>query len=445
MLLASLGSSIANIALPTLIQAFRASFQQAQWIVLAYLLSITALIVSAGRLGDLIGRRRLLLGGILLFTAGSASSALAPTLAMLVAARAVQGLGAAVMMALTMAFVAGTVPKERTGRAMGLLASMSSVGTALGPTLGGVLIGVAGWPAIFLVHVPLGLLAWLLARRFLPADPPATTTALAGFDVMGTVLLALTLVAYALATTLGQGRFGVPNMALLAAAALGVALFIRSQARTPAPLIRLETFRQPGLSAGFAMSILVMTVLMAMLVVGPFHLSHALALSPAQVGVAMSAGPLIAALAGVPAGRAVDRFGPARMTVAGLVTVGLGCVAVSAMPGHLGVSGFICPMMAIAAGYALFQSANNTAVMREVSSDRRGVVSGMLGLSRSLGSITGAAAMGAVFAARAASAGGGPEGVGAGVRFTFGVAAGLVLIALAIAVVAGRQRTSPGQ
>ena len=154
MLLSSLGTSIANVGLPTLALAFGASFPQVQWVVLAYLLAITTLIVSVGRLGDLVGRRRLLLGGILLFTLASVLCAFAPTLWLLIAARAVQGLGAAVMMALTMAFVGELVPKSRTGRAMGLLGTMSAIGTALGPSLGGVLISALGWRAIFLVNLP---------------------------------------------------------------------------------------------------------------------------------------------------------------------------------------------------------------------------------------------------------------------------------------------------
>src|SRR3954470_20280301 len=163
MLLSSLGTSITNVGLPALAQAFTASFQQVQWVVLAYLLAITTLIVSVGRLGDIIGRRRLLLMGIVLFTAASGLSGAAPTLWLLIAARAAQVLGAAIMMALSMAFVGDTVPKEKTGSAMGLLGTMSAIGTALGPSLGGVLIAGFNWRAIFLVNVPLGFLTLFLA------------------------------------------------------------------------------------------------------------------------------------------------------------------------------------------------------------------------------------------------------------------------------------------
>ncbi|MGV3724084.1 MAG: MFS transporter, partial [Actinomycetota bacterium] len=170
MLMPSLSTSIANAGLPTLARAFSASFQEVQWVVLAYLLAITALIVSVGRLGDIVGRGRLLLAGICLFTAASLLCGIAPTLWLLNAMRAAQGLGAAIMMALTMAFVGETVPKAKTGSAMGLLGTMSAIGTTLGPSLGGVLIAGFGWRAMFLVNVPLGILSFRLARCYLPAD-----------------------------------------------------------------------------------------------------------------------------------------------------------------------------------------------------------------------------------------------------------------------------------
>lgn len=437
MLLSSLGTSIANVGLPTLAQAFNASFQQVQWVVLAYLLAITTLIVSVGRLGDLTGRRRLLLAGIFLFTAASVLCGLAPTLWLLIAARAAQGLGAAIMMALTMAFVAETVPKEKTGSAMGLLGTMSAVGTALGPSLGGLLIAGFGWRSMFFINLPLGLLTLLLAWRCLPVDRQLPTTDRARFDHLGTLLLALTLAAYALAMTMGRGSFGLLNMALLLAAGCGVGLFVLAETKAASPLIRLAMFRDPVLGAGFAMSTLVTTVVMATLVVGPFYLSGALALDAARVGLVMSSGPIVAALTGVPAGRLVDRFGAHRMGIAGLIGMAIGAAILPMLATRFGVPGYIAPLAVITAGYALFQAANNTAVMTNIRPDQRGVISGLLSLSRNLGLITGASVMGTVFALGAAATdimAARPEAVAAGMRITFGVAAVLVFVALAIAL-----------
>jgi EmrB/QacA subfamily drug resistance transporter len=448
MLLSSLGTSIANVALPTLAQAFNASFQQVQWIVLAYLLAITTLIVSVGRLGDIAGRRRLLLAGILLFTAASILCGIAPSLWLLIAARAAQGLGAAIMMALTMAFVGETVPKAKTGSAMGLLGTMSAVGTALGPSLGGVLIAGLDWRAIFLINVPLGILTFILAYRFLPVDRQGPKTIRDGFDTMGTLLLAITLGAYAFAMTIGRGHFGPLNIALLLAALFGVGGFVFVEARAVSPLIRLAMFRNRSLSASLAMSALVSTVLMATLVVGPFYLSGALGLGAATVGIVLSVGPLVVALTGVPAGRIVDRLGAQRMTLVGLVGIAAGSFILFTLPETFGVPGYVGPIVVITIGYGLFQTANNTAVMVDVPQDRRGVISGMLNLSRNLGLITGASVMGAVFAL--ASAAGDittahPEAVAAGMRITFAVAGVLIAVALVIAVGSRGLTTRPAR
>jgi EmrB/QacA subfamily drug resistance transporter len=436
MLMASLGTSIANVALPTLAEAFGASFQQVQWVVLAYLLASTTVMVSVGRLGDLTGRRRLLIAGTVLFTTASAVCGVAPTLGTLIAARAAQGLGAAILMALAMALVGEAVPKASTGSAMGLLGTMSAIGTALGPSLGGLLIAALDWRAIFLVTVPLGIVTGLLAYRHLPADPPVPQADRPAFDNRGTLLLALTLAAYTLAMTIGRGRLGPLNLALLTGAAVGVGLFALAQTRTRSPLIRPALLRSPPLRAGLATSTLVSTVMMTTLVIGPFHLTGALGLSPASVGLVMTIGPLVAAVTGVPAGRIADRLGTWRTTIAGLAGIATGSLTLAALPPTLGIAGYVAPIVVITAGYAIFQTANNTSVMTAAEPGQGGVTSGMLNLSRNVGLITGASVMGAVFAL---AAGTGdidtalPGSIATATRVTFLVAATLILAALAIA------------
>jgi EmrB/QacA subfamily drug resistance transporter len=440
MLMPSLDTSIANVGLPALAQAFNASFQEVQWIVLAYLLALTTLVVSVGRLGDLLGRRRLLLIGICLSTVASILCAFAPTLWLLIGARAAQGVGGAIMTALTLALAGETVPKARTGSAMGLLGSMSAIGTTLGPSIGGVLITGFGWRAIFLVTVPLGILNFLLARRYLPVDRRGKDSERGGLDGLGMMLLALTLGAYALAMTVGRGSFGLLNKALLLAALFGLGVFVFVERRAASPLLRLALFRDPSLSAGLTMTALVSTVMMATLVVGPFYLSRALGLDAAAVGLAMSVGPLAAALAGVPAGRIVDRFGGRRTTIAGLTGITIGLFVLSSTPLSFGMAGYVAPIVLITVNYALFQAANNTTVMTGIHPDQRGIISGMLGLSRNLGLITGASVMGAVFALASASndiTAAHPEAVAAGMRATFTVAGILIVAALAVAAASG--------
>jgi MFS family permease len=422
-LLSSFGASSANVALPALQHAFGAGFAAVQWIVLAYLLAATAAAVGAGRLGDMIGRRRVLLGGIALFAAASSLCALAPTLPVLVAGRALQGLGAAVMLALGMALATASLQQGRTGSAMGLLGSMSAVGTALGPALGGLLLAGPGWRAVFAAMLPAALAAFVLVRR-VPDDAPGRTLR-PPFDVGGLLLLVATLLAFALAATSARR----PGW-LFGAAAAGAMLFVRIEARVAAPLVPLVLLRDRVLASGFATSALAMALMMTTLLVGPFYLGHALGLAPGPVGLALACGPLVAALAGVPAGRLVDRRGASAAAAGGLAAMAVGSSLLALVPVRIGVAGWIAPLAVLTAGYALFQAANNTAVMEAAGSTRRGVVAGLLNLARHLGLIGGSALLGAVFAAH-------PRGtaaeVAAATHATFGLAALLPLAALGAA------------
>ncbi len=431
-LLAALGTSAASVALPALARAFGASFHAVQWVVVAYLVTVTASVVGAGRLSDALGRRRLLLAGIATFTIASLLCALAPSLPMLVAARAVQGIGASLMMALTLALVGEAVPPDRTGRALGGLGTMSAIGTALGPSLGGVLVAAVGWRAVFLVNVPLGAAAFALAAHCLARDARTRASTRRPIDAVGMALLALTLAAYSLGVTPGPGRFSSSSAASLALAMLGAALFVRRSLRVDEPLLPVATLRDGALATRLLANALVSAVVMATLVVGPFHLTRALALSPALVGLAMSVGPVVTALTGVPAGRLTDRHGAQRVSRVGLAAMTIGALATAALAGHAGVAGYVIPIAILTAGYALFQTANTAAITSSATPEVRGVIAGLLGLSRNLGLVSGASLLGALFAwasgtRDAASA---PAASVAGAtRITFGVVTALVVVA----------------
>jgi len=344
-LLAALGTSIANVGLPALSAHFGAPYSRIQWIVLAYLLASTAMAVVAGRLGDRVGRRRVLLGGILLFSVASAACAFAPSLPLLVTARALQGVGAAAMIVLGLPFVA------KTGSAIGLLGAVSAAGTTLGPVLGGALLAGFGWPALFLVLAPLGALAFACAWRALPAGD----------------------------------RQAVQHRARLAP--------------PYGPLLAIGSMT---------------AVVMATLVIGPFHLARTLTLDAAAVGLVMACGPLAATLAGIPAGRAVDRYGAPLVARIGLACAAAGCMLLALLPAS--VASYVVPLVVLTSGYALFQAANNSAVMAARAAGQRGAVSGLLTLARNLGLLAGASGMGMLFAA-------------SGMRVAFAAALLLVVIA----------------
>jgi MFS family permease len=355
---------------------------------------------------------------------------MAPSLGWLIAARAVQGAGGAAMMALTLALVSETVPKAGIGRAMGLLGTMSAIGTASGPALGGWLVDGFGWASLFWVNVPLGVLTFAMAWRCLPTQGSVAAAMVTRFDLRGTLVLALTLAAYTLALTPGHGAFDATQAMLFALAVAGLILFMRVESRATSPLVQLSRLRDRALSRGLLASVLVSTVLMATLVVGPFYLARGLALEPSLVGLVLAVGPVVVALSGVPAGRLVDRLGAARLVRIGLASIAAGALGLAFAPSRWGVPGYLAPMVVLTAGYALFQTANNTAVMNGIAASERGVISGLLSLSRNVGLITGTAAMGAVFALATATsdmASATPAAVSTGLRVTFAVAALLMI------------------
>jgi len=438
MLLPSLGISVANIALPSLRTAFDASSEEAQWVVIAYLVVVTSSLVTAGRLGDLFGRKPLLLAGIAIFSLASLGAVLAPTIWVVVLARAVQGLGAAMMMSLTVAALSDAVPVERTGTAMGLLGTVSAIGTAAGPSLGGLLLGMFGWPSIFVLMAIAGVLAALFVGTQLPAV--ATLHRRPAFDLPGALTLMLTVAAFALATTLGPLTF--VNAVLGGLAVLGVAAFVRIERRAVAPLVQLDRLKRPAVAAGLLSIGLVSAIVMTTLVVGPFYLTGVLGLDTALTGLVMTIGPTVSALVGLPAGRVVDRRGPAVAGYSGLLALLAGTVAMMLLPGSTGLSGYVFSLVLITSGYALFQAANTTALMTGATKDQRGVTSALLALGRNVGLITGASAMGTLFTL---GSGGTGMASGSGLQAVFAAASLFVVVALGLSAWANRvEATSNG-
>ncbi|MDQ0510733.1 MFS family permease [Angulomicrobium amanitiforme] len=379
MLLAALGTSIANIAMPTLVEAFSAPFAQVQAVVVAYLAALTVCVVIAGRLGDRRGLKPMLVAGLAVFALASLLCAIAPSLLLLIGARALQGVGAAFLMTLAMALMRQTASEARVGRAMGLLGTVSALGTALGPSLGGLLIPLTGWRGIFWVQVPLAIVALILAIAMLPAEP----------------------------------------------------------VKERAPAIRLRSVVNRSLASNLLVNILVAAVMMTTLVVGPFYLALGLGLPATQVGFVMAIGPVISIFSGVPSGRLVDARGSHRVLAIGLALLATGALLLAFLPNGIGVVGYVLSIIVLTPGYQLFQAANNTAALADVARDQRGTVSGLLGLSRNIGLIVGASAMGAVFAfgvgmeefVRAT-----PSAIASGMRLTFLLAAAMMLAAIAVTV-----------
>jgi MFS family permease len=378
MLLASFGTSIANIALPTLAEVFSVPFIQVQAIIVAYLVALTISVVIAGHLGDSRGLKPMLMAGLIVFAAASALCGAAANLWILVGARAIQGAGAAFMMTLSMALMRQTANESRIGQAMGLLGTVSALGTAIGPSLGGLLIEVTGWRSIFWVQFPLAGIALILAFSTLPGDS-------------------------------GKGANHSGS---------------------------LWSVMDRSLVSGLFVNLLVAAVMMTTLVVGPFYLSLGLGLKATQIGFVMAIGPVISIFSGIPSGRLVDAWGSGRVLTTGLALLTAGAFLFTFLPNLIGITGYVLSIIVLTPGYQLFQAANNTAVLANVPKDRRGRLSGLLSLSRNIGLITGASAMGAVFSFGVATGElthATASAIATGMRLTFLLATGMMISAMAIA------------
>lgn len=442
--MATLDASIVNISLPTLMKALNTNFATVSWVVLAYVLVVTSLMLGAARLGDMVDKKKLYMLGLVIFTIASLLCGLAPTVGWLIAFRALQGVGAVFTQSLGAAIITEVFPPSERGRALGLVGTTVSTGIAIGPPLGGLLIGLAGWQSIFLVNVPVGIIALFVVSRFVP---PSTVRPGQRFDATGGIVLFLTLAAYALGMTLAQDRgFGSPiAVGLLAAAAAGLVVFLMVQRRVRQPMIDLSLFRNVLFGLSLLMGFLVFVVMSGNYIL-PFYLQLVKGFSTQEIGLMLMATPILMGLTAPLAGSLSDKFGSRGISLVGLLVIVIGCLSVSTLGPDTTAAGFILRMLPFGLGLGLFQSPNNSAIMGSAPRDRLGVASGLMSLSRTLGSTTGVPLMGALFASLVLAFAGLPPGTDAttappaaliaGVNGTYRLAAFVILASASVASIA---------
>ncbi len=404
--LGTIDGSIVNVALPTLRDDFHTDLATVQWVVVSYLLVLTSMMLGVGRLGDMIGKKKIYMTGMVVFTGGSLLCGLAPTVGALIAFRVIQGIGAVMVQALGMGIVTEAFPREERGRALGILGTVVSVGISVGPTLGGLLIGTVGWRAIFLVNLPVGIMGVILVRRYIPdRRPPGGQT----FDVWGAVLILITLLLLALGLTLGPKNnwdaLRVPVLGdvqiawLLAGSAVGFALFLLTESRIRQPMINLRLFRDSLFSISLMTGMMVFVVVAGGFVL-PFYLEDVKGLSTLKTGLYMAVFPIALGLIAPMAGSWSDRYGSRGIALIGLVLIAGSCVGMAALDTDTTTLGYVIRILPLGLGVGMFQSPNNSAIMGAAPRDQIGVVSGLLSLTRAFGQVIGVPIMGAIFASR---------------------------------------------
>jgi EmrB/QacA subfamily drug resistance transporter len=397
--LSTIDGSIVNVALPTLVHAFNTDFAVVQWVVLAYLLTVSTLILSMGRWGDMVGKKPLYATGFVIFTLGSVMCGLSPAIYWLIGFRVFQAVGASMMMALGMAIVTEAFPPQERGKALGISGSIVSIGIVAGPVLGGVLIGALSWHWIFFVNLPIGIVGSLMVARFVPDHKPSGGQR---FDYLGAATLFVSLIAFLLALTIGEsiGFAELSVLLLLAIWLLFLAIFIVVERRSSQPMIDLSLFQNRLFSVNLITGFISFLSIAGTIILMPFYLENVLGYAPSAVGLLLAIVPIAMGLTAPIAGSLSDRIGTRPITVVGLSMLVIGYYLVSTLTVQATSLGYILRFMPVGIGMGVFQSPNNSAIMGAAPRARLGVASGLLAITRTVGQITGIAVMGAMWASR---------------------------------------------
>lgn len=390
MFMATLDSSIVTVALPDIATYFHLPLNgELAWIVIAYLVATTALLLLAGRLMDTLGGKTICLVGLLLFTIGSACCGLAPTAWSLIVARGIQGIGAACIFAVSPAFLVRAFPPSQRGRALSINAVTVALGVSVGPILGGFLLTILSWRWIFLVNLPLGLLGLVLAAWFLK-EP--FSRRMARFDLAGAILLLLGLGGLTAGISSGQVIVIVLSMVLLV-------LFLLVERRVSMPLLPLSLLAQRTFTSSLLSLFFGFMAFFTVSFIMPFYLQQLHQFPPAQAGLLLTAYSLSLAILAPAGGLLADRFPRSLIAAAGLALAGIGMVCLYQLHASSAPIEIIWRLALIGAGQALFLAPNNSMIMSAAPREQQGSASGLLASARTLGQCLGTSSAGALFAA----------------------------------------------
>jgi EmrB/QacA subfamily drug resistance transporter len=399
--LATVDGSIINVSLPTLVRALNTEFAVVQWVVLAYLLTVTTSMLSVGRVADILGKKSIYMAGFVIFTFGSALCGLALSVYWLIAFRVVQASGAAMIMALGAAIVTEAFPPAERGKAMGLIGAIVSIGIVVGPALGGVIIGALSWRWIFYVNLPVGIMGAIMVRRNVPDFKPSGRQL---FDYWGALTLFFSLLSLLLGLTYGQqqGFYEPVAMIMICLWLLLLATFIFIEKTVSQPMIDLQLFRSVLFDINLATGLIAFVGLAGVMILLPFYLENILGFEITQVGLLMGIVPVMLGITSPFSGALSDRVGTRRIAVIGLAVMLLGYLAASTLTQYTSTFGYLSRMIALGLGMGLFISPNNSAIMATASRHQLGIVSGFMAITRTLGQTVGVAVLGAIWASRTA-------------------------------------------
>jgi len=389
--MSTLDSSIVNVALPTISGKLHTDLSTLQWVVTAYLLTISSLLPVFGRIADLLGRKRIFSLGFIVFTLGSVLCGIAANIWFLIGMRVLQAIGASMLMANSAALIIANFPPKERGRALGLTGTVVALGSLTGPALGGILVGLLSWRSIFYINLPIGILGYLAAQIILPQDIPQHNNET--FDFVGAFFFTLGMTSLLFSVSNGQdwGWRSSPILLGLFLGTLLLGLFVYTELRVNNPMIHLSLFRIRPFFIGNITGFLSFVAMFANTMLMPFYLQHVLNYSPTQVGLLMTSFPLMMAVTAPLSGRASDRIGPIILTTSGLFVSALSFLYFLTLTASSLYWQIIPGLLLMGLGTGLFQSPNNSSVMSSVPPNKLGVAGGINALVRNVGMVIGIA------------------------------------------------------
>ena len=391
-----LDGTVMNVALPTLSKEFDVSASNIIWVVNAYQLVVTMMLLGFAAIGDVFGYKRVFLCGVSIFVTASALCAMSRSFEMMVFSRVLQGIGGACTMSINIALLRLIFPPHRLGRVMAANAVIVAVTAASGPTLGGAILSIGHWSWIFLLNIPLGLLALVLGWKLLPHNPPTKEPKrLDGQSiVMNAVFFGLLIY-----TVEGIAHDGLSTLLVLQGVITVIVgiMYIRRQLQIPMPILPVDLFRIPIFSMSIGCSIACFTAQMMALVSLPFFMQHTLSMSVAETGLMLTPWPLATTLTAPLAGRLIEKVHPGILGAIGMMVFTLGLLLLSVVGKGVGLADLAWRMAVCGVGIGLFQTPNNVTITTSAPIRRSGGASGMLGTARVLGQTLGTAIVAIVF------------------------------------------------
>jgi EmrB/QacA subfamily drug resistance transporter len=397
--MSALDASVVNIALPSISSHFKAPLYIIEWVVMSYLLVISSLLLTYGRLGDMYGHKRIYISGFVAFTAGSLLCGMAPTIALLIVFRAIQALGAGMLMSMGPAIITDVTPAQKRGKALGVNAVAVSIALTTGPVLGGFLTTHFGWQSIFYINLPIGIIGSLWAYKIIPG---AARYERQNFDVAGAVTIFLALMSLLVPLSYTE-KYGWGNSYILASLAAGIMLlmiFIYIERKIKDPMMDLGLFRSRLFTMSNVSALINYMAQFSVTLLMPFYLQQLRGLPPSAAGFMLIPMPVTTMIVAPISGALSDRFDSRYISSAGMGFISAGIFLLSRLSADSPNTYIIAVLALTGLGSGLFQTPNNSAIMGSVPGNRRGIASSMLATMRNMGMVLGVAVAGALFSSR---------------------------------------------